>query len=89
MEGNVFTSGCQFVQEGGVLGLCMMSLSVYLPGPMFLWGVSVPGLMFYHAGHCLGVLSRVTVWIVSVRLNPPEPYIPLARTTSYCNVFFF
>ena len=47
-QGNVFTSVCQsFCSQGG---FCMMSLPVWLPGPMFLLGVSVSGPMFHLGG---------------------------------------
>ena len=36
--------------------LCMMSLPVWLPGPIYLLGVSVPGPMFFLGGLCLGSL---------------------------------
>ena len=43
-QGNIFTDMCQsFCPQGRV---CMMSLPVWLPGPMFLPGVSVPNPMF-------------------------------------------
>ena len=45
-QGNVFTRVCHSV-HGGEGGLCMMSLPVWLPGPMFLPGVSVSGPMFF------------------------------------------
>ena len=49
--------------DGG--SLCMMSLPVWLPGPMFLPGVFVPGLMFFlgvsdQRGLCPGGLYRET-----------------------------
>ena len=39
-------------------GLSMMSLPVWLPGPMLLLGVSVPGPMFLLASLSKGSLSR-------------------------------
>ena len=43
-QGTIFTDMCQsFCPQWGV---CMMSLPVWLPGPMFLPGVSVPNPMF-------------------------------------------
>ena len=51
-------------------GLCMMSLPVWLPGPMFLLGeVSVPGTMF--------LLRAVSVLGVSVKGtdHPPPAYL--------------
>ena len=39
-QGNVFTLVCVILFTGG---LCMMSLPVWLPGPMFFRGVLVQG----------------------------------------------
>ena len=47
-QGNVFTGVCQLFCSGG--SLCMMSLPVWLIGPMFLPGVSVSGPMFVPGG---------------------------------------
>ena len=47
------------VHGSGVGGLCMMLLSVWLPGPIFLLGaVSVPGPRFLPGGLCLGGFYR-------------------------------
>ena len=48
-KGNVFRGVCLSTE-----GLCMMSLPVWLPGPMLLLGVSVPGVMFLLGGLCSG-----------------------------------
>ena len=49
-EGNVFAHVCHSV-HGALGGLCMISLPVRLPGPMFLLGVSVSGPMFLPGVH--------------------------------------
>ena len=50
-----------------------MSLPVWLPGPMFLLEVSVPGPMFFPRGLCLESLPP------GIRKN--------GRYASYCNAF--
>ena len=55
-EGNVFTPVCQSFCSQRRGDLCMMSLPVWLPGPMFLLGVSVSRSMFLLGGLCLGGL---------------------------------
>ena len=49
-QGNVFTPVCHSAHGGGGGGLCMISLLVRLPGPMFLRGVSVSVPMFLPGG---------------------------------------
>ena len=36
------------------VGLCLMSHPVWLPGPLFILGISVPGSMFLSGGLCWG-----------------------------------
>ena len=58
-QGNVFTPVCQSFTLRGE-GVCIMSLSFWLPGPKFLLGISVSGPMFLPGGLCQG--------------DPPPPY---------------
>ena len=63
-QGNIFTGVCRsFCPQGG--GLCMMSLPVWLPGPMFLPGVSVTCSIFLPGSLCLG--EGISVQGVSVQ----------------------
>ena len=58
-QGNVFTRGCHSVRGGC---LCMMSLPVWLPGPMFLSrGVSIQGVSVRGVFVQEGSLSRETL----------------------------
>ena len=59
-----------YVLSGGLcLGFCMMSLPIWLPGPMFLLvGVSVNGSMFLPRGLCPGG---------SLSGRPPGQRLPL------------
>ena len=81
-------------------GLCMMSLPVWLPGAMFLLGVSVSGAMFLLGGLCLGgrglylgegSLSRGWVSVWGRGLCPGGSLLPhmvkSGRHTSYWNDF--
>ena len=52
-QSNVFTPVCHSAHGGRGGGLCMISLLVRLPGPMFLGGVSVSGPMFLPGDLCL------------------------------------
>ena len=70
----MFSEAFVFQHGGGCL--CMMSLPVWLPGPMFLLGVSVSGPIFLLArgvfvqGVCLGSLSgAISVLGVSVQTS--------------------
>ena len=94
LEGNVFTPVCQsFCSQGREGCLCMMSLPVWLPGPMFLLrGSSVPrGLcltasvsrgVFVKAGLCLRIsvreISPEGTW--DQRQRPPPDKDPLTET---------
>ena len=49
-QGNVFTRICHSVNRGR--GLCMMSLPVWLPGPMFLFGGLCPWSHVSSGGLC-------------------------------------
>ena len=63
-QGNVFRSVCQsFCPQGGWGVLCMMSLTVWLPGPMFLLGGLYPWSHVPGGGLCPGG--------VSVQIQPP------------------
>ena len=63
--GNVFIHICNSVHGG----FCIMSLPVWLPGPMFLLGVSVSGPMF---------LLGVSVLDVTVQRTPRR--LPVTET---------
>ena len=52
-QGNIFTDVCQSFCSGG---LCMMSLPVWLRGPMFLPGGSLSRLVSVQVGLCSGSL---------------------------------
>ena len=82
-QANLFTPICQSFCSGGG-GLCMMSLPVWLPGPMVpSRGISVPGPMFL-SGVSVNSLSRG----VSVGRHPP-PNQKSGRYASYWNAFLF
>ena len=69
-QGSIFTGECQsFCSQGRGKGLCMMSLPVWLPGPMFL----LEGLCLWSHVPSGGSLSLVpcSFWGVSV-LRPPD-----------------
>ena len=85
-------------------GLCMMSLPVWLPSPMFLWGVSVSGAMSRFApGSCgktlctfwRGSLSRGSLCPGASLSGDPRtwtlPYrrVKSGRYASYWNAFLF
>ena len=75
-------------------GLCMMSLPVWLPGPMFLLGVYVSGPMFFRGSLssgmslCVGFLSGrgvgKTPWT-----GTPSRTVKRGRYASYWNAFLF
>ena len=95
-QGYVFTNVCHSVHRAG---LCMMSLPVWLPGPiMFLLGVSVPGPMFLPGrGSLTGVfLSRGSLCRgVSVTETDHIPTDPLygeegvVRIILECFLYFY
>ena len=61
------------VGDGG--GLCMMSLPVWLHGPMFLPGVFVPGLMFFLGVSVLGVSDQRGLCPGGLYRETPHPPI--------------
>ena len=73
-QGNVFRSVCHSIHWRG--GLCMMSLSIWLSGPMFLLGGLCPGgSLFWERGS----LSR----------GDPHQNQKSRRYASYLNAFLF
>ena len=77
-------------------GFCMMSLPVWLSGPMFPLGreVSVPGPMFLLGGLCPGASlsggvcpGGVCVWGVCLYQGDPQGTVKSGRYASYWNAF--